>query len=95
MPETGTSQNHAVMTMRPVGTFAISHQLRNDGMIIPITGNAFKRNGLSELELASPVCELGPKSSEELYWGKFRDIYFPNYIYYMKQNSHSNYSIFA
>ena len=43
-------------------------------MIFPITGIAFQKNGPTEPEIASPVCELGPKSSEELYWGKFRDI---------------------
>jgi hypothetical protein len=81
------------MIMRPVGTFAISHQLQNDGTIVPITGLAqgnIQNSFVYDPVIASPVCELGPKSSEELYWGKFCDIYILNYIYYMKQNFKSS-----
>ena len=60
---------------RPIGTFAISHQLRNDGTIFPIAGLVNRVHELRDPIVASPVCELGPKTSEELYWGEFYDIF--------------------
>lgn len=58
-------------------------------MIVPISGLA-QGNVLTTFihnpVIASPVCELGPKSEEELYWGKFRDIYiFKLYLSYEAQ----------
>ena len=60
---------------RPIGTFAISHQLRNDGTIFPIFALVTQIHEIRDPIVASPVCELGPKTSEELYWGKFYDIF--------------------
>ena len=68
-----------MISLRPIGTFALSHQLLNNGMVVPVTGFAIGSNDLADPVVASPVCELGPKSSEELYWGKF----YGNYIIFI------------
>ena len=62
---------HNRFKIPPVGTFAISHQLTKDGDVKYVLKDATGRP-----TLGSPVCEMGPKTDEDLYWGKLKMRYF-------------------